>query len=84
MTLLVWGATRVLPVKLTEFTITEEAFDPLLNPIRAKVGLGMQVLSYNDLTIDHPGYNLFLAHQVIKEAMAVVGRVSNTAGVIGS
>lgn len=84
MTLLVWGASRVLPVKLTEFTITEEAFDPLLNPIRAKVGLGMQVLSYNDLTIDHPGYNLFLAHQVIKEAMAVVGRVSNTAGLIGS
>lgn len=84
MTLLVWGAARVLPVKLTEFSITEDAFDTLLNPIRAKVGLGMQVLSYNDLTIDHPGYNLFLAHQVLKEAMAVIGSVSNTAGLIGS
>ena len=80
LTLLVWGVQRVVPVKLTEFSITEEAFDPSLNPTRAKVGLGMQVLSYNDLPITHPGYSIFLAHQVIKEAMAVVGSVSNVVG----
>ena len=34
----------MLPVKLTEFSITEEAFDVNLNPIRAKVSLGMRVL----------------------------------------
>ncbi|MCP3061289.1 hypothetical protein LXT21_21135 [Myxococcus sp. K38C18041901] len=79
LTLFVWGPKRVLPVKLTEFTITEEAFDPNLNPIRAKVSLGLRVLSYNDLPLTHPGYALFLTHQVVKEAMAVVGSISGVA-----
>ena len=30
--LFVWGKTRIIPVKLTDFSITEEAFDPALNP----------------------------------------------------
>ena len=30
-----------------------------LNPIQAKVSLGLRVLSYNDLSITHPGYHLF-------------------------
>ncbi|NTX07788.1 hypothetical protein HUA74_42530 [Myxococcus sp. CA051A] len=79
LTLFIWGPKRVLPVKLTEFTITEEAFDPNLNPIRAKVSLGLRVLSYNDLPLLHPGYALFLTHQVVKEAMAVVGSISGVA-----
>jgi hypothetical protein len=37
VTLFVWSSSRVIPVRLTEFSITEEAFDPNLNPIRAKV-----------------------------------------------
>lgn len=79
LTLFVWGPKRVLPVKLTEFSITEEAFDPNLNPIRAKVSLGLRVLSYNDLPLTHPGYALFLTHQVVKEAMAVVGSIGGVA-----
>jgi hypothetical protein len=80
LTLFIWGPQRILPVALTQFTITEEAFDPNLNPIRAKVGLGLRVLSYNDLPLTHPGYYVFLAHQVVKETMAVIGSVSNIAG----
>ncbi|NPD27110.1 hypothetical protein [Corallococcus exiguus] len=79
LTLFIWGPKRVLPVKVSEFTITEEAFDPNLNPIRAKVSLGLRVLSYNDLPLAHPGYALFLTHQVVKEAMAVVGSVNGVA-----
>ena len=37
--LLVWGPLRVVPVRVESVSITEEAFDPLLNPIRAKVEL---------------------------------------------
>jgi hypothetical protein len=76
-TLLVWGLKRVLPVRLTDFSITEEAHDVHLNPIRAKVSLGMRVLNYNDLSITNPGYHLFLAHQVVKETMATIGSVNN-------
>src|SRR5512138_3809307 len=78
-TLLVWGPKRVVPVRLTEFSITEEAHDPSLNPIRAKVSLGLRVLSYDDFPISHPGYAMFLAHQAVKEAMAVIGSVGNAA-----
>jgi hypothetical protein len=70
LTLFVWGEKRVLPVRLTSFSITEEAYDPALNPIRAKVELSLQVLSYADFQVTHPGFNLFLAHQIVKEVMA--------------
>jgi hypothetical protein len=76
-TVLVWGAKRVVPVRLNEFTITEELHDPGLNPIRAKAALSLRVLSYNDLSLTNPGYYLFLAHQAAKEAMATIGSVSN-------
>jgi hypothetical protein len=83
LTLFIWGAKRVVPVKITSFSITEERYDPNLNPIAAKVNLGMQVLSYNDLSVMHPGYHMFLAHQVVKETMAVVGSVGNLSAVGG-
>ena len=62
---------------------TEDAHDPLLNPIRAKVSLSLQVLSYNDLTPDDPGHALFLAHQVAKEAMARSGITNSLDQVVG-
>jgi hypothetical protein len=70
LTLFVWSAVRILPVRLTEFSITEEAFDQFLNPIRAKVSLGMRVLSVNDLSFDHKGNSVFLANLARKEMMA--------------
>ena len=70
LTLFVWGSARVVPVRLTEFSVTEEAFDPLLNPIRAKVSLGMRVLSINDLPFASRGGSLYIAHQRHLEAMA--------------
>ncbi|HEX5503428.1 MAG TPA: hypothetical protein VFW96_12455 [Thermomicrobiales bacterium] len=83
-TLFIWGPKRVLPVRLTQFSITEEAYDTALNPIRARVGLGLRVLSYNDLPLTHPGYGVFLAHQVIKEALATLGSVGGIGGLVGS
>ncbi|MDP5279834.1 hypothetical protein Q9Q95_12945 [Sphingomonas sp. DG1-23] len=71
MTLFVWGPTRVLPVKVGGITITEEAYDTLLNPIRAKVELTLNVLSYNDLSLGTAGNALFMVHQVTKEVLAM-------------
>lgn len=82
-TVLVWGIKRVVPVKVTDFSISEELHDEHLNPIQAKVSLGLRVLSYNDLSLTNPGYYLFLAHQVVKEAMAVVGSVNNLGAIKG-
>lgn len=82
-TLFIWGIKRVVPIRLTGFSITEEEFDPNLNPIRAKLSLTLNVLSYNDFPVTHPGYHTFLAHQVVKETMAVIGSVSNISAVAG-
>jgi len=70
LTLFIWSKSRILPVRITDFSITEEAFDPSLNPIRAKVSLGMRVLSVNDLGFAHKGGSLFMSHLQQKEQLA--------------
>ncbi|HEX5864123.1 MAG TPA: hypothetical protein VF014_07700 [Casimicrobiaceae bacterium] len=72
MSIFVWSKNRILPVRVTEFSITEEAFDPALNPIRAKVSMGMRVLSINDLMPTHKGTSLYLAYQQQKERLAAM------------
>jgi Contractile injection system tube protein len=70
LTLFVWGKKRILPVRLTNFSTTEESFDPDLNPIRAKMSLGLQVLTYNDLGFNTPGGRAFISHHKMIEQMA--------------
>jgi hypothetical protein len=70
LTLFIWSKNRVVPVRITEFSITEEAFDPNLNPIRAKVSLGLRVLSVDDLGFEHKGGSLYMAYQQQKEQLA--------------
>jgi len=77
LTLLVWGKNRVVPVRVTDVSITEEAFDANLNPIRAKVSLGLRVLSVDDLGFDHRGGTLFMGYLRSRESMA--GRAGSVA-----
>jgi hypothetical protein len=77
LTLFVWSKSRVVPVRLTDFSITEEAFDPNLNPIRAKVSLGMRVLNVDDLGFSHPGGQMFMTYLTNKEQLA--SKVANVA-----
>jgi hypothetical protein len=70
LTVFVWSTTRITPVRITDLKITEEAFDPQLNPIRAKVSLGMRVLNVNDVGFLTPAGALYLIYQTGKEAMA--------------
>jgi hypothetical protein len=70
LTLFVWSKNRVVPVRLTDFSITEEAFDPALNPIRAKVSLGLRVLNVDDLGFSHPGGRMFMTYLGNKQQLA--------------
>ena len=72
LTLFVWSKTRVTPVRITELSVTEEAFDPQLNPIRAKVSLGMRVLNVNEVGFLTPAGALYMVYQVEKEALALL------------
>lgn len=82
LTLFVWSRRRVVPVRLTELSVTEEIFDPELNPLRAKVTLGLRVLSVDDLGFAHRGGGIFMSYLQQKESLA--GRSSSAAlSVIG-
>ena len=72
LTLFVWSKQRVVPVRVSDVSITEEAFDVSLNPIRAKVSLSLRVLSVDDLGFQHRGGTLFMAYLRNKEALAAV------------
>lgn len=70
LALFVWSRNRVVPVRVTALSITEEFFDPALNPIRASVSLTLRVLSVDDLGFDHRGGGLFMAYLRGKESLA--------------
>jgi len=72
LTVFVWSTSRITPVRITDIEITEEAFDPKLNPIRAKVSLGMRVLNVNDVGFLNPAGALYLVYQAQKEALALL------------
>lgn len=74
LTLFVWSSTRVLPVRVTDLSITEEAFDASLNPIRAKVSLGLRVLTVSDLAFSHRGGALFMNYLGQKERLAALAQ----------
>jgi len=70
LVLFVWSRSRVAPVRVTDFSVTEEAFDPVLNPIRAKVSIGLRVLTVDDLGYSHRGGTLFLSYLRTRESLA--------------
>jgi hypothetical protein len=81
--LFVWGRSRVLPVRLTSFTVTEEAFDQNLNPIQAKLELSMRVLTYAELRENSLGYSAYMATQIQKEVLARLNLISSAQQALG-
>ncbi|MFG2828969.1 hypothetical protein ACGFWI_16165 [Streptomyces sp. NPDC048434] len=79
LTLFTWGSKRVMPVRLTELSVNESAFDVNLNPIRASLGIGMKVLTVSDLPAGHRGAELYLAHLAQKEQLARKARAGSFA-----
>jgi hypothetical protein len=85
LTVFVFGPKRIAPVRITELSITEEAFDTSLNPIRAKVSLGMRVLTIDDLGFNERGGGLFMTYLQAKEQLASQSKAGafSTLGITG-
>jgi hypothetical protein len=83
--LFVFGPKRIVPVRITELSITEEAFDVHLNPLRAKVSLSLRVLTVDDLGFDGKGGGLFMTYLQAKEQLAgkLSGASFSTLGITG-
>jgi hypothetical protein len=80
--ILVWGPARVVPVKLTNLQITEQAHNPALVPIRASVEVSANVLTYEDLPLADVGFGLSVAHLVAKEVLATIGGAAGAGAAI--
>ncbi len=46
--LFVWGTQRIVPVKITQISINETLHNADLNPVRAEIEVGMEVLREGD------------------------------------
>lgn len=82
----VWGKNRILPVRITDFSVNEESFDIELNPIRAKISMGMRVLTINDLPYDSIGGGLYRVYQRGKEQLAsqLTSSTKAALGIVGT
>lgn len=81
LTLLIWGAARVLPVRLESLTIKEQAFDANLNPIRVSADISLKVQTYRDLEMSNPAYWVYMAGYVQKEVLATANTLGSSAGI---
>jgi hypothetical protein len=85
LVLLVWGPLRVVPVRVESVTITEEAFDPRLNPIRAKADLTLRTLTECELRVAGPPFDaLAFVNLIAKEVLARGAGAAAVADVAGS
>lgn len=82
LSLFVWSVNRIVPVRITDLSVTEEAFDPALNPLRAKVSIGMRVLSIDDLNFSDKSGSLYMTYQQQKETLAKLNKFG-TFGALG-
>jgi hypothetical protein len=69
--LLVWGASRVLPVRIKSLAINEQKFDAFLNPVQAEVQVGFDVVSFAPSSTDTVGKGALLYTRAIKDAQVV-------------
>lgn len=83
LALFIWGPKRVLPVRVTSLSITEQAFDVNLNPILARAELSLRVLTYRELDISNPGYWVYMTSFTQKEVMAALN-LSQGTGALGA
>lgn len=91
VTLFVWGPGRIVPVKLTSFSVDEQAFSTLLYPVQATVTVGLQVLTPE--TFERPGGNKTLAEEIAvaaykytkgqKELLAIANMANSVESILG-
>ncbi len=76
--LFIWGLTRVLPVVIDSMGITEQHFDPLLNPVQAEVSLGFSVMNIDPCSDDKIAKGAMEYSNLAKDAQAIAN-LANTA-----
>jgi hypothetical protein len=68
----------VLPVIIDSMSVTEQHFDPLLNPIQAEVALGLSVLTLDPCSDDEIARGA-LEYSNLKKEEQAISNLANTA-----
>jgi hypothetical protein len=78
--LFVYGPSRVVPVRVESLSVTEQAFDQLLNPILASVDIGLRSMTDAELREAGPLFaKLGLIRLIDKEILVAAPTVSAAA-----
>jgi Contractile injection system tube protein len=88
--LFVWGPGRILPVRITNFSVEETLFSPTLHPIQATVTLGLEVLTpdvfkcQQDITADVAvaAYNVTRLQEATLAAAHIANNVDAIRGLL--
>jgi hypothetical protein len=91
VTLFIWGAGRIVPVRVTGLSVTEQLYDPALNPVHAEAQLTLRVLTPAELAaasadndvlgrLATVAYNYTLT---LRQALATANLVNASESVIG-
>jgi hypothetical protein len=91
VTLFIWGPGRIVPVRITQLTITEKLYDTLLNPTHAEAQLSLRVLTPAELNSakkdnDVLGNLATIAYDYtlgLRQALAVANLANAAESVIG-
>jgi hypothetical protein len=86
--LFVWGPGRIVPVRVTNLSITEKLYDGLLNPIHAEAQLGLQVLTPAELkSVTGPLKNIakgaYVYSHGLRQALAIANLGNAAESIIG-
>lgn len=80
--LFIWGPGRVLPVRLTSVTVTEQLFSPQLSPVMAEVALSMEIYPFEEA--QDTDYQLLLTHLKLQEGLRRVLEATASASAVAS
>jgi hypothetical protein len=80
VTFLVWGLGRIVPVRITQYSIEEQLFLPSLRPIQATVTVSLQVLTPEafkcidtpSVTLAKAAYSFYRAQQTVLALLNIV------------
>ena len=86
--LFIWGPGRIVPVRVTNLTITERLYDPFLNPIHAEAQLGLRVLTPEELLyvtgpLKQVAKGAYLYSQGLREVLALANLANAAESIIG-
>ncbi len=86
--LFVWGPERIVPVRVTNLSVTEKLYDVLLNPTHAEATLGLRVLTTDELkAVSGPLKDVAQAAytytQTLRQALAIANLAEAAESIIG-